>query len=172
MTFFVETRWGGSEESPSVERMEAILAELDVVDPEHPDTWLTHDSGWTLTAYESGLVILERDDDGTPPRHMRGLSRDQILGLWTKLAAGQLDEIEKQPWSAGNGIPPLTDAQKAEREALLLEIDRQFYDSLGDERGDSRCRAPTCDRGTVRASVFCRVHQFENVRGSKCPFTH
>lgn len=151
--------------------MKAILAELDVPDPEHPDTWLTHESGCSLSAHESGLLVWD-NASGSPPRHMRGVSRARVLELWAKLAAGRIDEIEEEPWSPGRGIEPPTDEENAERDAALLQLDREFYDSLGAEREDERCRAPNCGRGAVRASLFCRVHQFENVRGRPSPFAH
>jgi hypothetical protein len=172
MAFHVQTRWGGSEKSPSEERMKAILSELDHSDPEHPDTWLTHESGWTLSAHESGLLIWENNESDAPARHIRDVPRERVLGLWTKLAAGLVAEIDQEPWRAGNGFEPLSDVQRAERDALVLEVDRRFYDSLGGEREDVRCKAPDCSRGAVRASVFCRVHQFENVRGRQSPFSH
>jgi hypothetical protein len=171
MTYFVETRWGGSEDSPSVERMKEILAELDKSDAEHPDTWLTHESGWTLSAHETGLLVWDHEE-AARTRHMRDVPRSHVLDLWTKLSAGLVDEIEREPWCSGTGIAPPTDAEKTEHAAAVLEFDRNFYDSLGAERDDERCRAPNCRRGAVVASVFCRVHQFENVRRRPSPFTH
>src|SRR5262245_48824235 len=167
MAFHVQTRWGGSEDSSSKERMMVILSELDHSDAEHPDTWLTHESGWTLSAHESGLLVWENHESDAPPRHIRAVSRERTLDLWTKLAAGQVSEIEQEPWCEGNGMDPLTDAQRAERDALVHELDHRFYDSLGAEREDVRCKASNCSRGAVRASVFCRVHQFENVHRRK-----
>jgi hypothetical protein len=40
------------------------------------------------------------------------------------------------------------------------------------KRDEEPCRAAECSRGAVRASVFCRVHQFENVRRRPSPFKH
>jgi hypothetical protein len=37
--------------------MRELLAQLEERDPEHPDAWLTHESGWTLAVFESGLVV-------------------------------------------------------------------------------------------------------------------
>ena len=57
MRYTVTARWGGSEDEPNELRMRELLAQLDAHDPEHPDAWLTHESGWTLSVFESGLVI-------------------------------------------------------------------------------------------------------------------
>ena len=53
---------------------------------------------------------------------------------------------------------------------IMRRLDREFYDSLGGERADARCRHDGCDRGTIEFSVFCRVHHFEQVRKKPCPF--
>jgi hypothetical protein len=173
MSFDVETRWGGAESSPSAQRMREILAELDVRDDEHPDTWLEHESGWTLIADQSGRVVLENaDSSGEPPRHMLDVSRVLMLELWLQLAAGNIDEVQRAPWQPGHGGPPMTEAEKAECDAAVLALDRRFYDSLGQERDQPRCAAPRCGRGAVQATLFCRVHQFENVKRKPCPFSH
>jgi len=36
VTYFVQTRWGGSERAPSVERLREVLTELEQPDAEHP----------------------------------------------------------------------------------------------------------------------------------------
>lgn len=84
-----------------------ILSELDHSDAEHPDAWLTHESGWTLSAHESGVLVWENVESGASPRHMRGVPRERILDLWIRLAAGLLAELEQEPWRAGDGIEPL-----------------------------------------------------------------
>jgi hypothetical protein len=50
--------------------------------------------------------------------------------------------------------------------------ERKFYDSLGPERLNTKCRAPDCSRGTVKFSVHCRVHHFEQIWNRACPFRH
>jgi hypothetical protein len=55
-------------------------------------------------------------------------------------------------------------------EQSLLKMDRDFYDSLGAESLEMRCRREGCDRGTVHLSACCRQHHFENVRQRPCPF--
>ena len=172
MSFSVETRWGGSEKTPSAKRMRAILAELDEADDEHPDTWLTHESGWALSADQRGRVVLENVESNAPPRHMRGVSRERVLELWLQLAAGKIDDVERAAWEPGYGNEPVTEEQRAELDAQLLARDRGFYDSLGTERDDPRCQTPQCTRGAVHASLFCRVHQFENATRKPCPFSH
>jgi hypothetical protein len=49
-------------------------------------------------------------------------------------------------------------------------VERQFYDSLGVERTDRKCRHEGCSRGTTKFSVFCGVRQFEQVKKKPSPF--
>ena len=105
MAFHVSSRWGGHESEPSVDRMRAILAELDTNDDEHPDVALTHESEWCLSAFPSGLLIWENLEQGEP-RHMNGISRERVLALWIKLAHGQLDAIEAESWLPGQCDSP------------------------------------------------------------------
>jgi hypothetical protein len=44
----------------------------------------------------------------------------------------------------------------------------RFYELLGDERADTRCRTPECRRGAVALSVFCRLHHFEAIQNRPC----
>jgi hypothetical protein len=173
MTYFVETRWGGSERAPSVPRMREILDELDRSDPEHPDVWLTHESGWTLTAYESGLVVWQNPELDTQPRHLTGLAREVVLALWIQLSRGDLGALEAQPWQPGHDAP-LDPQERSRREEeakqCLRTLHRQFLEALGAERPDVPCRQPGCSRGAVAQSVLCRVHHFENVKRQPCPF--
>lgn len=55
-------------------------------------------------------------------------------------------------------------------EVALLAFDREFYDSLGSENIETPCRHENCPRGVVKYSVFCRVHHFESIRKTNCPF--
>ena len=81
--------------------MREILAELDKHDPEHPDVWLTHESGWTLLVFESGLVVWENPETEDEPRHQINVSSEKALELWLKLARGEIAAIEQEPWCPG-----------------------------------------------------------------------
>ncbi len=79
------------------------MAELDVDDPEHPDAWVGHESGWTLNAYQSGLLIWQNPAEGGEPRHLRGVDRDQILEIWKGLSREEIAVIDAEPWLPGYG---------------------------------------------------------------------
>lgn len=108
MSYFANDRWGASEPEPTRDRMREILAELDLDDDEHPDASLSHESGWTLSAFGSGLVIWQNvESRDAKPRHIRGVSRERVLELWLRLANGELPVIEREPWLPGYGdLPP------------------------------------------------------------------
>ena len=100
----------GVEHNPSVERLREILQELDIEteDFEHPDVSLKHETEWCLSAFLSGLLIWENvdgvpenddpDPEAKPARHMKGVSRQKVLELWLKLAAGNIAAVEAEPW--------------------------------------------------------------------------
>jgi hypothetical protein len=99
--FHVTTRWGGDEANPTAERLREVLAQLDAAaDDEHPCVSLTHESEWSLGVYSDGLLVWENVEDGEP-RHQLSVSREHVLTLWLKLAAGKTDEVEAEPWLPG-----------------------------------------------------------------------
>lgn len=102
MAFHARGRWGGSEFNPPIERLREFLKELDSEDSEHPDVSLTHETGWCLSLFSSGLLVWENlEYAGDNSRHMNGVSRDKVLALWLKLAEGDLVAIEAEPWLRG-----------------------------------------------------------------------
>lgn len=105
MTYFVRSRWDATEHTPPRLRMSQLLEELDAHDTEHPDVSLTHESGWSLSVYASGLVVLENAEDDEGPFHMEALSRTAALRLWELLAEGSLDALRTDDWIAGYGPP-------------------------------------------------------------------
>lgn len=86
--------------------MRELLDSLDLVDIEHPDVCLTHESGWSLSAFPSGLLVWENVESDAAPRHMSGVSRERVLSLWLALAAGDIAQVEENEWRAGYGNTP------------------------------------------------------------------
>lgn len=104
---------------------------------------------------------------------MLEVAAERVIELWQLLAKGAIAELERQAWQPG-AYPP-TPAEEVERRAKdraqqQLAEDREFFDSLGAERADVRCRHDRCARGAVAQSIFCRVHHFEHIRRRPCPF--
>lgn len=91
---WLETRWGGGPENPTIDEMRAALAELDTPDMEHPSSWLSDEDDWVLDVYESGLVIFSSAGEEVCKRE--GISREDALELWQLLQRGQRDEIRQK----------------------------------------------------------------------------
>ena len=173
MKYHVVTRWGDSEDEPTENRLREILAELEQSDPEHPDTWLTHENGWTLSINEKGLVIWENMDSKDQPRHQVSVSREKALDLWLKPSRGETTAINQEPWCPGQA--PRQSAEECaelirKAEEITLASFRDFYDRLGPERVTVPCRHVGCQKGAIHNSVFCRTHHFENIYHRPCPF--
>ena len=88
---YLETRWGGGPENPTVEEMRTALLELSVPDEEHPDTWLSDADGWTVIADETGLVTLTAAEKVMSRRS--DVSQEDVLVLWQLLQQGKRNEI-------------------------------------------------------------------------------
>src|SRR5687768_1121264 len=99
----LQRRWGGGGDDPTEAEMRSALAELDVHDPEHPDCWLSHYSGWSISAFGSGLVVLENLESGEGPWHMRSQTKEQVLALWRLLQSGDIPAIRSKSWLEGYG---------------------------------------------------------------------
>jgi hypothetical protein len=67
-------------------------------------------------------------------------------------------------------LPSIGASDPPPRDQVLLGLDREFYESLGQEAEGTFCRREGCERGSVYLSAFCRKHHFENVRKRPCPF--
>ncbi|HEX5658319.1 MAG TPA: hypothetical protein VFX59_14050 [Polyangiales bacterium] len=93
------SRWGLSVDDPTVEDLRHALDELDEADDEHPDAWVSHESGWTLSAFGTGLLIWS--DLESSHRHMLKVSRSRMLALWMRLRDGDLAAVEAEPWQPG-----------------------------------------------------------------------
>ena len=84
--------------------LDQLIAELDGPDdPEHPEIAVSDDSGWTLSAFPSGLVIWEDVEGGDAPRHRTFVSRHELLDLLLALTRGDVATIDWGAWVHGYG---------------------------------------------------------------------
>ncbi|MFJ4797140.1 hypothetical protein [Kitasatospora purpeofusca] len=99
MSYFMYDVMGGTVDEPDPATMEQVLDGLADADDEHPDVSLSHENGWCLSVFRSGLLIWENPDDDTlRPGEMRDLTRKETLHLLGLLAAGDIESIETLPW--------------------------------------------------------------------------
>jgi len=69
-------------------------------------------------------------------------------------------------------LPKIGASDPPSSDVIMLKLDKEFYDILGEEDADKKCRNENCVRGVVKFSVFCRVHHFEMIKKKPCPFTY
>ncbi|MFB8133534.1 hypothetical protein [Streptomyces mirabilis] len=103
---FILTHRDGSMDDGSEEMLDELLSELDGdFDVEHPDVSVTDgDSGWTISAFQGGLVVLENlEDDSIDPRHVQGASRSEMLALMALVARADFTSLENRTWDSGYG---------------------------------------------------------------------
>jgi hypothetical protein len=94
----------GDMEDYAPEKIPQLVAELDAyADGEHPDISVSHANGWTLSAFPSGLVVWESVEDDTEPRHLRNVSREQLVDLLLLCGQGEHDQLKGLPWHKGYG---------------------------------------------------------------------
>jgi hypothetical protein len=169
--YYIETRWGGSEDEPNQEFMMKAIRELDVKDQEHPDTWLEHESGWMITLHEKGVIVFE-NTAGKSVRHMQSQDKDMKLKLWTLLSEGKIDDLNKMNWLDGRGVPPQSVEERKEVIDAVNKMDLDWYNKLSPADETRKCSKPNCTGYAIRNSVMCKMHHFEMIRKKPCPFSH
>lgn len=162
---------GDAIDEPSRDEMRAFLDALDPTDEEHGAAWLYLDDGTSLEWSVDGRLVLSEEEGALGIRHLAAVGRERVVELWWALSRGDLDRVRSEPWKPGNGYvePP---GRREWFRRQQLEDDRAYYDGLGAERGDTRCRRDGCARGAITHSVLCRLHHFESIRGRPSPFSH
>ncbi|MFF9819795.1 hypothetical protein [Streptomyces sp. NPDC014006] len=99
MSYFMYDVMGGTVDEPDPEMMRRVLDGLVQADDEHPDVSLTHESGWSLSAFGDGLLVWENpDEDSMAPGEIRDVSREEVLRLFGLLAAGDIASVEALSW--------------------------------------------------------------------------
>jgi hypothetical protein len=103
MAFSIHHPYGACESNPALDRLEQLFDERLADDDEHPDVCVEHESAWNLAAFPSGLIVWENVEGEGPARHMRSVPRTKVIELWRKLAAGDIQAVDSEPWQRGYG---------------------------------------------------------------------
>jgi len=149
--------------------------------------YLPEEKKWTL---ETTCKIIDADelpDDEVDENEEPLIAKEK--GLISTLDSGTIESIVS---FAGNIDAEMSDALLLESftyyydyDAFLpepgfkplppgehqLKMDRDFYDALGEERKELKCKNEDCNRGAINGSVFCKIHHFEMLNKKPCPFT-
>ena len=104
MAFTITHRDGGMDEGEESD-IEALLAELEGdPDEEHPDVSVTHETGLSVSLFQSGLAVLENVEDGSfEPKHLVFADRTEPLSLMRLVARGDISVLEQWAWNPGYG---------------------------------------------------------------------
>lgn len=137
MTATATHRDGSMEPSPSAESLTRLLAELDGRDdPKHGDVSVSHESGWTLSAFCSGRVVFENvEDDSVAPQHMYKVPRSDALALFERLINGDVEAVAQQQWKDGYGSAEAAVdrwCQRTETGILRRHVGRSRHADPGD----------------------------------------
>lgn len=91
--FTVTHRMGSMESDPVGDWLDSLLIELDLVDDEHPDVAIVHESGWSLSAFRGGLVVWENVevDQGN---FRAKLTRPELREAFDAVARGDITAVE------------------------------------------------------------------------------
>lgn len=101
MVFSVTHVSGAMDSCPTLASLVDLLDELGNADTEHPDVAVGHESGWTLSVYPNGLVVLEDVESDSEPMHRAGVSKEEALGICLLVALGRLDRVRSLQWETG-----------------------------------------------------------------------
>ncbi len=101
MAFTIAHLDGSMEQQAPLGSIAALLAELDQADGEHTDVAVSHESGWTLSAFADGRLVWENVEGDEEPAHLENVPRDEAVRLGTLVATGDLEQVAAEPWRAG-----------------------------------------------------------------------
>jgi hypothetical protein len=93
MSFNIMHRDGRMDANPGGDWLGALLAELEMVDDEHPDIAVSHESEWTLSAFPSGLVVWENVESDPPDEVRVILTRSDLCAAMEALSRGDLGGV-------------------------------------------------------------------------------
>lgn len=99
---FTITHLTGAMEPGRLRLLRGLIAELDGSDNEHPDVSVTHESGWSLSMYDSGRLVLEHMEADIEPTHCFLATGDQLVAA-TAVALGYAEKLSDWPWLPGYG---------------------------------------------------------------------
>ena len=80
-----------------------MIAELDLADGENTDVSVELDSGWALSAYQNGQVIWGNVEADAEVGQLTGVSRAEMVELFTYLVNGDIEAVASRPWDPNIG---------------------------------------------------------------------
>jgi hypothetical protein len=102
-TVHLTNRWGESFANPSAEQLAAALDDFDEADDDAPDCWLSDDSGWTVSIFQNGNVVLQNVETTEGPWHVQVDTHPAALDLWKLLQDGDIAALRMHISNPGIG---------------------------------------------------------------------
>ncbi|MFF0741775.1 hypothetical protein ACFYVL_15365 [Streptomyces sp. NPDC004111] len=106
MTYFMYDVQGNAVDEPSAETIRTLVVD-GLAEPEaaNPEVSLTHESGWSLTAFAGGLMLWENveeaeegADGGSHALTLDDVAAEEAARLFALLAAGEVEKIAGLGW--------------------------------------------------------------------------
>jgi len=150
-----------------------------------PSGWLYLPKDWRTWNADTSAYMLDISDENYDSIETEAEERDYASTIESEMVKDVVRDVHsrlrldsfaarvealKYYHRFDNVLPRIGAPDPPPPEEQLLQMDRHFYDSLGEERSDAPCRAAGCTRGAVKFSVLCRTHHFEQVYRRACPF--
>jgi hypothetical protein len=97
------THWLGDEDtSPGSASFGPLFDELAIADAEHPDVFVTHESGWSLGVNRARRAYWHNVEDlSIKPRHLDSIDKDKFIELAIAVANGDFPTVEAEDWQPG-----------------------------------------------------------------------
>ena len=93
--------YGTAEQLVDVDALPELIAELASSDEEHGDVSISLESGWTLSAHRDGSVVWGNVEGDEEPRHLVGVTGDEMVKLFRLVAERDVGRLESLPWRVG-----------------------------------------------------------------------
>ncbi|HEV7617916.1 MAG TPA: hypothetical protein VGO51_07435 [Burkholderiaceae bacterium] len=103
MGSFAYDRTGSVRDNPDEKEMLELLQSMAGAGAGQPDVSLNDDDGWSISYGSSKTVIFGNAESHKGPWHMKNVSVEQALALWSLLAGAKLAELQSKPWTPGKG---------------------------------------------------------------------
>ncbi|MCX5203289.1 hypothetical protein OG897_17785 [Streptomyces sp. NBC_00237] len=100
MTYFMYDVHGNAVDEPDAATLRTLVVD-GLADPEavNPEVSLTHESGWSLTAYAGGLLLWENvEDEEAGAATLDEVEGEEVVRLFGLLAEGEVAKVAGVGW--------------------------------------------------------------------------
>ena len=89
------------DDDPPIESLSDLYDELEQSGIIDGNVSVIHDdTGWCISAHRDSRVVFEHLRNGGE-RHMKAVSKENVIKLWKRLIQGEIDQLLLEPWTLG-----------------------------------------------------------------------